>query len=509
LFAQAVFAVEPFGICVFAQERLSSACEHRDVGPTEFRNVQRVFRRLLNRHVASDSSDSRHLYIRRTQCHDKRDCIVRSGVGVDQKSPRHTGDLKTDIFAAIQASPSGDQRNLFIVMKVLIAGCGIAGPTLAYWLAQYGFEPTVVEKASKLRTGGYIIDFWGAGFDIAERMGLVPELSSRGYRVKEVRVVNGSGKRIAGFPADAFERATRGRYISLPRGDLAASIFGKIEGKVETIFDDSVSRIEQMEKDVRVTFERGAVRQFDIVIGADGLHSRVRDLVFGSQNRFEKYLGYKTAAFQVEGYSPRDELVYVMYTQVGRQIARFAMRDDRTMFLLTFADEGIDESADLQAQKALLKERFANSGWECPRILDALDAGDDLYFDRVSQIRMNPLDGLSTRGRVTLVGDAAFCVSLLAGQGSALAMAASYILAGELYRAKGDYAAAFSRYQELFGSFVQRKQKSALRFAGAFAPKSKFALFLRNQIMSAFRIPWFADLAIGRDLADKIALPNY
>ena len=132
-----------------------------------------------------------------------------------------------------------------------------------------------------------------------------------------------------------------------------------------------------------------------------------------------------------------------MYTEVGQQVGRFAMRGDRTMFLFIFRDDDITGAENLQAQKALLRKRFGASGWECPQILDALDAADDLYFDRVSQIRMDPQQGLWTRGRVTLIGDAAFCVSFLAGQGSALAMVSAYILAGELHRANGDYARSF------------------------------------------------------------------
>ncbi len=211
------------------------------------------------------------------------------------------------------------------------------------------------------------------------------------------------------------------------------------------------------------------------------------------------------------GYRPRNELVYVMYTEVHQQVARFSMRGDRTMFLFIFADDQPDDvqTGDLRAQKALLRKRFGNSGWECPQILDALDATTDLYFDRVSQIRMQARPELWTEGRVTLLGDAASCVSLLAGQGCALAMVAAYVLAGELHRAGGDYAQAFQRYQELFGPFVQGKQEAALRMAGFFAPKSKASLFLRDRIMSLLGIPWFAKLAASRELIDKVALPEY
>jgi 2-polyprenyl-6-methoxyphenol hydroxylase-like FAD-dependent oxidoreductase len=395
-----------------------------------------------------------------------------------------------------------------LATRVLISGAGIAGSTLAYWLAQFGFEPTIVEKAPRFRTGGYVIDFWGAGFDIAERMGLLPELLRKGYSVQELRVVNRAGKRIAGFPVEAFFGATKGRYTTVSRADLATMIFDEIDGKVETIFGDSVSRIEQDDRTVRVALQHGPEHEFDLVIGADGLHSKVRELVFGSQNQFEKYLGYKVAAFEVAGYRPRDELIYVLFSEVHQQVGRFTMHGDRTLFLFTFADDN-PESGDIPAQKALLRKRFGNSGWECPQILDALDASTQLYFDRVSQIHMEARPGMWTQGRVTLLGDAASCVSLLAGQGSALAMVAAYVLAGELHRSNGDYAQAFARYQQLFAPFVQGKQKAALRFAGFFAPKSKASLFIRNQVMDLLRIPWIADFAVAGEMTDELALLKY
>ncbi|MGA7557078.1 MAG: FAD-dependent monooxygenase, partial [Candidatus Acidiferrales bacterium] len=242
-------------------------------------------------------------------------------------------------------------------MRVLISGAGIAGPTLAYWLAHYGLTPTIVESAPRLRTGGYLIDFWGAGYDIADRMGLLPEIKRKGVVFREVRAVNSVGQRVAVFAVDAFARMTHGRYISLPRSELSAIIFHSLASKVETIFGDTINRIEQSEKNVRVSFAHAAPREFDLLIGADGLHSHVREIVFGSESQFEKYLGYKVAAFSVQGYRPRDELVYMTYTQVGQQVGRYATGDDCTMFLFIFTDDNVAIPTDLADQKALLRRR--------------------------------------------------------------------------------------------------------------------------------------------------------
>ncbi len=388
---------------------------------------------------------------------------------------------------------------------VLISGIGIAGPTLAYWLAKGGFQPTLVEQAPELRTGGYVIDFWGLGYDIAERMELKDDIDRAGYHVREMRIVGDQSERVAGFGTRVFDELTGGRYVTLGRTDLSRLLFEKTKDRIETRFDNAIVGLEEQADGVWVQFRHGGGQRFDLVIGADGLHSNVRSIVFGPQGRFEKRLGYVVAAFEVSGYRPRDEDVYLMYGQPGRMLGRFTQRDERTLFLFVFAADDDFLPTTLDARKAMLREQYNDGKWECVRILDELDRTPELYFDRVSQIGMESW----SRGRVALVGDAAFCVSLAAGQGSALAMVGAYVLAGELVSAGGQHQTAFGKYESLLRAYIDKKQRGAQRFAGAFAPKTRFGLWFRNQMTRAFAIPGVARLALGKDVVDTLRLPDY
>jgi 2-polyprenyl-6-methoxyphenol hydroxylase-like FAD-dependent oxidoreductase len=389
--------------------------------------------------------------------------------------------------------------------SVLISGAGIAGPTLAYWLSRYGYTPTLVDLAPAPRTGGYVIDFWGLGYEIATRMGLEDAITREGYHVQELRLVDRKGVRVASLGTRVFSELTGGRYVSIERSALARLIFNSLS--CEAIFGDSVSAVEEEARDVRVRFQSGTERHFGLVIGAGGLHSPVRKLCFGPQELYERPLGYVVAAFEAEGYQPRDENVYMAYGAPGRQIARFSMRNDRTLFLFVIAS-GLDPIRyphTIVDQKAFLRRLCQNDGWEVPRILDVLDNTEEVYFDRVSQIHM----GRWTQGRIALVGDAAFSVSLLGGQGAALAIIAAYVLAGELAKADGNYKDAFPAYEAMLRPFIEKKQRAAQRFGGALAPKTEFGIVLRNLVMHATHIPGVAKLAMGRDLIDNLQLPTY
>jgi 2-polyprenyl-6-methoxyphenol hydroxylase-like FAD-dependent oxidoreductase len=389
---------------------------------------------------------------------------------------------------------------------VLISGAGIAGLTSAYWLAEAGLRPTVVERAPSLRTDGYVIDFWGLGYDIAERMGLAGDLERLGYHMQEMRIVDDDGRRITGFGTSVFRELTGGRFVTIRRSDLVRAVFKRANPVAEVIFGDEIDGLEQDQGGVNVTFKHSSPRRFDLVLGAGGLHSVVRRLVFGPQDHFEQSLGYTVAAFETSAYRPRDESVYIIHSEPGRMLARFALRDDRTLFLFVFADASQPPLAhDIPTQKAVLRREYAGAAWESYRILVELDRAQDLYFDRVSQIHMPRW----SQARIALVGDAAFCVSLMAGQGSALAMVAAYVLAGELGHPGQRYNEAFYRYERLLRPFIETKQRGAKRFSSAFAPRTDLGLFLRNLIIRATALPGLARLSFGRDIIDKLQLPAY
>lgn len=293
--------------------------------------------------------------------------------------------------------------------------------------------------------------------------------------------------------------ALDGKFFSIPRGDLAHTIFDTVRDRVEVLYGTSIQSLEQDAEGLVVELSTGQRRHFDPLIGADGLHSQVRELVFGETARFERYLGYVAASFIASGYPHRDEATYVSFARPGRQISRYAMREGLSAFLLVFAETGKPAIAahDFGAQKAFLRARFGDDGWETPEILARLDTVHDLYFDAVSQIRMPGW----TKGRTALVGDAAYSPSLLAGAGAAFAMLGAYILADELHVADGDFSRAFPAYENRLRVFILHQQDAAIRFAGSFTTRSQIGLFLRDCVVNMMNVPqigtWLARRMFG------------
>ncbi len=391
-------------------------------------------------------------------------------------------------------------------MRIAISGAGVAGAALAHWLHRTGHTPTLIERAPAFRTGGYMIDFWGIGYRVTRRMGIEAVIRDAGYDVQSVRSLGPDGATRAELRVDVFRRMVGDDFTSLPRGDLAAAVYRTVEGAVPTVFGDSIIGIDQHADGVRVTFENAPADDFDLLIGADGLHSNVRRLVFGPEERFEHYLGCKVAACVVDGYrSPAGTATsdaYLTYSTPGRQIGQFTLRGDRTMFLFVFRDDHDDHGLTPKEQ---LHRQFDNAGWESRQILAAVDDVDDLFFDVVSQIRMDRW----SRDRVLLIGDAAGCISLLGGEGTGLAITEAYALAGELVRAGGDHRRAFERYESLLRPFIEGKQAGAERMLGFFATRTRFGLWFRDVAMRAMNLGRpIAGLFAG-SVRDDLDLPDY
>lgn len=391
--------------------------------------------------------------------------------------------------------------------NILISGAGIAGTALAFWLKKFGFNPTIVEQAPKLREGGYAIDFWGAGFDVAEKMGLLPDLANADLNIPEVTIVNEKGKRKCGINYKKLIKMMNGRAFTLLRSDLSRVIFDHLEKDIDIIFGDSITAIEQSPGKIDVTFKSGHKDTYDLVVGADGLHSKVRSLVFGEESQFEKFYGYYTSSYTIEN-NLLEGSAFLMYNVPGKQTAIYSTEKSKTtttFFIFSSPQKISFPHHHIETQQEILRNEFKNVGWKCADLLSKMDTAPDFYFDVVSQIQMDKW----SNDRVVLVGDAGCCPSLLSGQGSTLAMVGAYILAGELKEANGNYKIAFERYESIFKPFIIGKQKTAQGFAKSFVPKSGFGIWMRNLGIQLMSLDFVSKMFIKPFMDDKLKLKTY
>ena len=290
---------------------------------------------------------------------------------------------------------------------VLISGAGIAGPTLAYWLARHGFRPTVVERATALRSSGSPVDVRGPAVDVAEQMGVMPRIRDAATDVTGMRFVNAAGRRVGRVNLRALQQAAGSREVELPRGDLASILSQASRDHAEFLFHDAIVALRQDEHGVSVTFDRAQPRRFDLVIGADGLHSAVRRLAFGPESDFAHHMGLYVATMRLGGLDGQDGLVeggreVIMYNAPGRAVAIHPSRGDALAFFAFQrpAAPGFDYRDPAQ-HKRLLTAAFQGGGWRVPELLKRVQAADDLYFDSVSQVRVRPCGTAGSRCWVT------------------------------------------------------------------------------------------------------------
>jgi 2-polyprenyl-6-methoxyphenol hydroxylase-like FAD-dependent oxidoreductase len=392
---------------------------------------------------------------------------------------------------------------------VLISGAGVAGQALAYWLRRLGFTPVVVERAPAPRDGGQAVDLRGAAIEVARRTGILDAARAARTGTRGTSYVNSAGKRLASLNG-AFG-VIDARDVEIVRGDLVSILYEAARNDVEYIFDDSISSLTEAADGVTVTFERSAPRTFHLVVGADGLHSRVRGLAFGPESRFIDHLGLYLAVVTIPNDLKLDhwQLIYVTPGKSVTVTSARGNREARAIFF--FASEPLDyDHRDPGQQQELLAAAFAGAGWEVPGLLTAMREAPDFYLDSVSQVRM----GSWSSGRVTLVGDAGYCPSPLSGQGSSLALVGAYVLASELGAADGDHRDAFARCQQRMQDFVERNQQIANGNAKRFTPTSRRQIWLQNQGIRALPyMPgknWVLSLATRgvKEAANAITLPS-
>ena len=362
-------------------------------------------------------------------------------------------------------------------MRVLISGGGIAGLTLANRLHQHGIGSVVIEQAADLRQEGYAIDFFGTGYEVAERMGLIDRLFSLHIAFDAIEYVNAQGKMIAKLDAALLRKITEGKYMALMRWSLEEALYEALAGQVEVRFGRWLVAASPLEQEVSVTFNDGTSESFDLLIGADGVHSATRALVFGPDEQFSRDLGYTIACYPLaDRYSIGS--TWKMYVEPGRLAATYCTLQAGELLTFFMYHSAGWKQPPREQRLAHLREVFAGMGWITRQLLADAPAFAPVFMDALIQIQMPTW----RKSRVALVGDACGCPTLLSGQGASLAMAGAYLLAEALHDAT-TYQEAFQWYEQQMRPLVQAQQRQARGFATFFLPGTPLGLFVQQTLV--------------------------
>jgi 2-polyprenyl-6-methoxyphenol hydroxylase-like FAD-dependent oxidoreductase len=350
-------------------------------------------------------------------------------------------------------------------LKVLISGASIAGPALAYWLTRYGCTVTLVERAASVRPGGQAVDFKGPTHrTVLERMGILEEVRKRATGGQDQTVIDAAGRPQAVIPGEFT-----GGEIEIRRGDLAELLYERTAADCEYVFGDTITSLTETSEGVDVTFAHAAPRRFDLVVGADGIHSNVRRLAFGPEHDYVKFLGHYYALAELgEGVGDGEP---VMYNEPGRMAA---VGGPKASAFFVFSSRELDyDRTDIGRQRELLIDAYRGVGWQVPDLLAKVPRAREFYLDSLARVTIDHY----SRGRVVLLGDAAYG-NTLGGFGTGLAIVGAYVLAGELLAGGGDHRAAFARYEEQFQGYAKISQRGS---AGPFlAPPSRLRIRMRD-----------------------------
>ncbi|GGC57539.1 FAD-dependent oxidoreductase [Siccirubricoccus deserti] len=374
------------------------------------------------------------------------------------------------------------------MMKVLISGAGIAGLSLALRLRQRGLSPIVVERSPALRDGGYMLGLSDPGLDAAERMGL-DELRAARHVPRRLVYVGPAGQERFAIDGLAIERLVGDREFNLMRGDIERALFERVRGEVEVRFGASVNSLEETRGGIVVRLSDGEEIRCNLVVGADGLHSQVRVLRFGPEERLVRPLGARVAAFLLDRSGFPDAELGTSYwlTEVGRAAALGAVDEKTLVAFFIWRTEGRPRIGTMEEE---LHRAFAGAGWRVPAMLDLLPTAKDVYLDELAHVVMPRW----SEGRIVLLGDAAFAVSLFAGKGATLAMAGGVVLADALADGPDEIDTALAAYEARLRPWVETAQRMARRNIHLFAPANRFQLLARETMLRLAARPFLVPL---------------
>lgn len=350
-------------------------------------------------------------------------------------------------------------------MKILITGAGITGLTAAYWLHHYGFDVDVIERSENFANRvGFAIDFWGPGFAVLEKMDLVKTLQVKNQLLKEFIFVDESGNQDARFDIPKFRQLLNQRVFTLLRKDLELALYDRISSRINIQFGVVVDSIENKDDGVIVQFSNKTKAHYDVVIGADGIHSQMRQLVFGDESQFSRYLGYQLAVAILPNNVNIHDMFYT-YSTIGKQVAVCPIHNNQlaTYFIYRSDDK------ELITSKETLKTAFKNEKWIIPKLFESIEKMDDIFFGTLTQIELPRW----YKNRVVILGDACQGLTLMSGQGASMGMAGAYVLSTALNQNKNNIQNAFLQYESTMQPEIKQKQAVARRFLSAFIPMQK------------------------------------